>query len=415
MNDIDEHICVIGAGIIGVSCALELRKAGYQVTIVSKDPPGACCSFGAAGNYGGNVHYAIPNIAFKVPGMYLNKRHPFSFHLRDTFALSHWFGGYAKASKPQAAQRIAQTFADLGKDVYSTYTDWLTNSGNQDLIVRRGRLFVWTTEAGFNADQYGIEFRRRQGIAVDILSPEQAKELEPALPQGIFKAAYTPDAGHLLNPVAVVEALLSDFRASGGNVIQDAVRHVSEGDRDVSIALTNGTLRADQVVVAMGVDSASFTKRFGVKVPLVAERGYHVMFEGNSSDPKIPVMWEERKVLFTGMDLGLRVAGIAEFMAAKRQPQARFARQLETTTQEFFPQYRNRRAISDWSGYRPVTPDYLPVIGRSREESRIICAYGHGHSGYWFAPRTAQLVKEVVTRRITSQAALLSMSPRRFS
>lgn len=415
MAEASERIYVIGAGIIGVSCALELCKAGYRVTIISKDRPGQCCSFGAAGNYGGNVHFAIPNIALKVPGMYLNKRHPFSFYFRDALPLSRWFRGYRKASEPVMAKRIADTFGELGRDVYETYSSWLKDAGEERLIVKRGRLFVWTTKAGFENDRYSIEFRKKQGIALDILTTGQVQDLEPSVPEGIVKGAYAPESGHILNPMAVVEVLAQDFLKRGGRMIDGEVRHIVEGPQEVRIESSAGAFTADQVIVAMGIDSGEHTKPLGVNVPLIAERGYHVMFDAPSFDLKIPVMWEERKVLFTGMDLGLRVAGIAEFMARARPPREKFARLLEKTTQEFFPQLRHARADSDWAGRRPVTPDYLPVIGRTRKDGRVICAYGHGHSGYWFAPGTTRLVREIVTRQFVSKTALEMMSPGRFT
>lgn len=414
MSSAGEHIIVIGAGIIGVSCALELLKAGFRVTIITKDSPGTGCSFGAAGNYGGNVHFAIPNIALKVPKMYFNRRHPFSFYPQDVWPLSNWFRGYVKASEPTAAQKIAGVFKELGSGIFETYTDWLKDARQAHLIKKQGRLFVWTTEAGYAADQYGLDFRKKQGIELQILSPEQTVELEPAAPRQIVKGAYAPDAGHIIDPLAVVEALAQEFVRGGGSIVREEARHIHEQSESVRIETSERSYTGDHVVLAMGIDSKALAETVGVSVPLVAERGYHVMFSDSQLRLKIPIMWEERKVAFTGMALGLRVAGIAQFTAKPRHAPARFARLLERTTQEFFPSMNREFASSTWSGYRPVTPDYLPVLGRNRAHGRIICAYGHGHSGYQLAPGTARIVRDLAINAPVPPNMLEMLSPNRF-
>jgi len=415
MSSGSEHICIVGAGIIGIDCALELQKAGFQVTILTRDEPGAGCSFGAAGNFGGNVHFAIPNLLRKLPGMYFNKLHPFSFYLRDVWPLASWFSKYVKAAEPAKAQAIAETFRALGDGVFESYRDLLAQAGAPGLISRSGRLFVWSTQEGFERDRYGLDFRRNQGIVLKMLSPGEVRELEPAVSHPIRHGAFAPDAGYILNPLRLVQTLTQHFVRQGGRLVRGELRSIEEGTHGVTLRTQAESHTADQAIIAMGIDSKWIAERLGIKVPLVAERGYHVMIDAPRVPLKIPVMWEERKILFTGMELGLRVAGIAEFTARQRSPRPRFARLLHQTARDFFPQLRDAPMASSWAGFRPVTPDYLPMIGRIRDGGRVICAFGHGHGGYHYGPGTARLVRQIATRQVMPSPMLDRMSPLRFS
>ncbi len=306
-----QHICIVGAGIIGINCGLELLKAGFRVTILTRDDPGTCCSFGAAGNFGGNVHFAVPNLLPKIPRMYFNKWHPFSFYLRDALPLATWFSRYSKAAKPLAAQRIAEAFRVLGDGVYESYRDLLAQAGDPGLITRSGRLFVWSTNEGFQADQYGLAFRRNQGIDLQMSSPGEVRELEPTPMIPIRHGALAPDSGYILNPLRLVQVLASYFREQGGTLARGDLRSIEEGPDGLTLHTDTGAISADQMVIAMGIDSKKMAKRLGINVPLVAERGYHAMIAKPRLGLKFPIMWEERKTLFTDMELGLRVAALA--------------------------------------------------------------------------------------------------------
>jgi D-amino-acid dehydrogenase len=410
-----EHICVVGAGIIGIDCGLELLKAGYRVTILTRDDPGTCCSFGAAGNFGGNVHFAVPNLLWKLPRMYLDKWHPFSLYFRDALPLASWFSGYVKAAEPTVAQAIAETLRVLGDGVFESYRDILTEAGDSGLITRSGRLFVWSTQEGFERDRYGLEFRRNQGIELQMLSPDEVRELEPAVSHPIKHGAFAPNSGYILNPLRLVQTLTQHFLRQGGQLVQGELRSVEERPDGVTLRTESGSLQADQAVIAMGIDSKQTAESLGLKVPLIAERGYHAMIETPHLPLKIPVMWEERKILFTAMELGLRVAGIAEFTAKQRPPRPRFAKLLHQTARDFFPQLRTAPMASFWAGFRPVTPDYLPMIGRTRAGGRVICAFGHGHGGYHYGPGTARFVRQIATRQSMPRSVLDRMNPLRFS
>src|SRR5215218_7406292 len=104
----EQRIIVVGAGIIGICCALALRENGFAVTVLDKDGPGEATSFGAAGNLGGNAHFAIPGLIWKLPKMLLDPQHPLSLRWRDLPEVVSWFHRYSSYAPAEHAARISK-------------------------------------------------------------------------------------------------------------------------------------------------------------------------------------------------------------------------------------------------------------------------------------------------------------------
>ena len=127
---------------------------------------------------------------------------------------------------------------------------------------------------------------------------------------------------------------------------------------------------------------------------------------------KVSTLWEERKVIFTPMEHGLRASGIAEFAVREAPPRYALAERLKRSALALIPGL-NDAGSTQWMGRRPVTPDYLPVIGRSPRHPRVIFAFGHGHSGYNLGPATGRLVGEIAADR-TPNIDIAPFRPDRF-
>ncbi|MBV9784364.1 MAG: FAD-binding oxidoreductase, partial [Acidisphaera sp.] len=334
----ENSVAVIGGGIIGVCCALYLQQAGFAVTVLDPAEPGSNTSFGAAGNFGGNAHFSIPGILWKIPKMLADPLHPFSLRFRDLPTLLPWFREYMACAEPGRAAAIADAARRLGEGVYERYVALLTEAGEPGLITKRGRLFVWTTDPGFQRDQYGLEYRRKQGIQLDILTGEQVREMEPTIGPIVRHGAYAADAGHILNPFRLVTVLAGLFTRKGGTILREEVRAIRfAADGAPEIDTDRATHRPAQAVLAAGIWSRRIAERLGIHIPLVAERGYHAMLANPGIDMRISTLWEERKVIFTPMEHGLRASGIAEFADPDAKPRWRFADLVARTARELFP------------------------------------------------------------------------------
>lgn len=409
----EPKVIVIGAGIIGICCALALRDSGFAVTVLDKDGPGEATSFGAAGNLGGNAHFAIPGLVWKLPRMLLDPQHPLSLRWRDLPELIAWFRRYSSYAPAEHAARISKAGTALSAGVFEAYDTLLRDAGAQGLVTKRGRLFVWSTETGWRKDQYGLDIRRQRGIHLDELSGDQVCEMEPALGRIVQRGVYAPDAGHIVNPHRLVTTLAGLLRDKGGDIRRESVRDIELATDGTPIVVTDqGRHPADQAVLAAGVWSRDFAARLGARIPLVAERGYHTMMPQPGVEMKISTLWEERKVIFTPMEHGLRASGIAEFAVHDAPPRYALAERLKRSALALIPDL-NDTDSTQWMGRRPVTPDYLPVIGRAPHHKRVIFAFGHGHSGYNLGPATGRLVAEIAAGH-TPNTDIAPYRPDRF-
>jgi D-amino-acid dehydrogenase len=258
-----------------------------------------------------------------------------------------------------------------------------------------------------------LAIRRQRGIHLDELSGDQVRELEPALGPIVRRGVYAPNAGHIVNPHRLVTTLAALLREKGGEIRRESVRTIEfAGDGKPIVVTDQGPREADQVVLAAGVWSRNLAAGFGTSIPLVAERGYHTMMPEPGVAMKVSTLWEERKVIFTPMEHGLRASGIAEFAVREAPPRYALAERLKRSALVLIPGLKDAGS-TQWMGRRPVTPDYLPVIGRAPRHPRVIFAFGHGHSGYNLGPATGRLVGEIAADR-TPNIDIAPYRPYRF-
>jgi D-amino-acid dehydrogenase len=255
-----------------------------------------------------------------MPRMLLDPLHPLSLRWRDLPELISWFRRYSSYVPADRAVAVSKAGAALSAGVFDAYSTMLRDAGPQDLVAKRGRLFVWSTEAGWHKDQYGLAIRRQRGIHLDELSGAQVREMEPALGPIVRIGVYAPNAGHIVNPHRLVTTLAELFVSKGGTIRRETVRDFAFGAEGIPTVITEtGRHRAEYIVLAAGVWSRGLAARLGTPIPLVAERGYHTMMPDPGVAMKISTLWEERKVIFTPMEHGLRASGIAEFAVPMRR------------------------------------------------------------------------------------------------
>jgi D-amino-acid dehydrogenase len=176
--------------------------------------------------------------------------------------------------------------------------------------------------------------------------------------------------------------------------------------------MESGRLDADVTVIAAGAWSARFAEPLGARIPLQAERGYHIMLEGSNAPVRSALMLAERRMSLTPMLHGIRLSSMAEFADPDAPPDHERAAKLLEGASDWVPGIGGKVA-SRWMGPRPSTPDSLPVIGRSPRAANVIFAFGHGHLGLTMATLTGEAVTELAQGRPTT-LDLSAVSPTRF-
>lgn len=394
----NKHCVVIGAGIVGASCAWHLRRGGMQVTLIDPVAPGQSCSFGNAACIAssGVVPASYPGIIRKVPGWMLNPLGPVSIRIGDIAALAPWFWKFWRLSNWQKVEEIATAQASLMHQSLGDFTEILEATGSAHLHRSPGAIFAYDTEADFLAGEWQIRLAEKLGFESQRLTSAELRSTLPQLKLENGVALLMPGWHHVTDPGKVTTRIANHCFSHGGQWLQDRVSNVSADASGISVRTDSGkTIAADHLVVAAGAWSNSIAGQLDFKVPLVAERGYHSHLKNPGVELAHPVMSMNRHFVMTPLDKGLRVAGTAEFAALDARPDYRRARVLLKQAGRYLDGLQ-AGDVTEWMGQRPAMVDSLPVISASPRHQNVFYAFGHGHYGLTQGPTTGRIIAGMV-------------------
>ena len=408
-------VTVIGAGIVGVCCALYLQREGFKVRLVEKGEPGRAASFGNSGSFGiaSCVPFAMPGVLKKVPRMMLDPDSPLKLRWSHVPKALPWFLRFIANARPSRVEEIARARNSLLVHTNAGYAPLIEGADASQWLSDQSLMMVFESEATFEATAYALDLRRRNGVHMDVLDGNEARQMEPALSPKVIKAVSLPDVKRTIDPFRLTAALAADFVRRGGEILNAEVKGFEIGSAGPTGMMTDrGRMPVDIVVIAAGVWSRPLAAQLGTHVPLEAERGYHVMFANPGFELKRALVSADRNVSLAHMVEGIRATGIAEFAAPDAPPDMANARLVQRQAQALVPGLKGEPA-SQWMGPRPSHPDSKPVIGRSPRHANVFFAFGHDHLGLTMAGITGKLVAELATGKPTT-VDLAPFRPDRF-
>ena len=415
-----KRVLVVGAGIVGMSCALWLQRAGHAVTVCDPTPPlpgvgyEAAASFGNSCTiaYGAVLPVAMPGITAAVPRMLSNRDGPLSLFWGDVPGLLPWLWSFIRASRPSEVQRITAVLGQLIRLTAAGLEPLIEQAGLQARVRRTGCLYVYRTAAQFEASQATLQMRAEQGVRTQVLQAAQLREEEPGLKPDYARAVRFLDTCSLDDPHHFMMGLAQDFQRRGGTVVQAAVEAVSrQSEARAAIAGGQVVAQGDLVVIAAGARSGRLAASLGDRIRLDAERGYHVLFPQDGHRLNSPVCDPEAGFYLTPLGEGLRAAGTVELGGLGKPLRPHRTAMIERVSRRLVPGLGP--AGRTWLGFRPSMPDSLPVIGHSPSDPQVIHAFGHGHVGLTLAGITGRLVAELASG-VPPSMDLAPLAPHRF-
>lgn len=391
------HVGIIGAGIIGLSTALWLQRAGLKVSLIDRNEPGEGTSFGNAGVFAdyGRVPFASMSQLKQLPSMLMDRESPLSVQTRYVPKLLPYGLRFLQACKADNFESGCQAMAQLQNAAALADTELLSATNANDLVRATGALALCSTEQGLKSALDGhLRLRAELGTRVEPVNRQQVADMEPDLGDFYAGGAYYPNTRFTVSPIALSKRYADHFLAAGGEFVRGSVTHLLPAEERCTVVTEHQRLSFDHVVVCTGVASAKFASQVGVTIPLVSERGYHVMLEPSQTQLSRPVVWLDKATFLTPMQDGIRVAGTAEFAAQEAKPSQNRSDMMIKNAAIMLG--REPRVRSTWVGSRPSTPDSLPVIGRAPASRRVLLAFGHGHLGLTLAAVTGRLITESI-------------------
>jgi len=314
MNE-NKTIAIVGAGIVGASCALWLQKKGFSVILIDPDTPGSGTSSGNACTIADYACVPVnsPTIFKRLPSLMLSKDSPLSIDPGYAFKHLSWQLSFLSNCRSARVARITRILGKLLQKTHQGLDPLIELSGSQSLLSQQGCMYVYKTEREFENARASNQARKDQGVDFTELNANEIRELEPALKIPFVKGLLFDNASHVINPQSLTTNYFECFLAHQGRYIKHRALNIDHKKDSVCINLDNGEkLDADRVVIAAGAFSRKIMGTGAHRLPLDTERGYHVQYAGMQSLINRPVSWNEAGFYATPMDEGLRIAGTVE-------------------------------------------------------------------------------------------------------
>ncbi len=417
------HVAVIGAGIVGAACALELLRDGNRVTLIEPGEPGgeqaASYGNGTLLNPSSVIPMSTPGIWKKVPGYLRDPLGPLAIRWRYLPRLIPWLRRFVTAgSTPEKLATIARALQPLLADAPERHRALAEEAGVGDLITRQGVLFAYPDRAAFEAEALTWRIRHDNGTRWLELNEDELRQHEPALSRNYKFALLVQENGQCRDPGAYVSALIRHAIASGAVLRRARATGFRIEDRHLRAVVTDsGDIEADKAVIAAGAYSKQLAAAAGDRVPLETERGYHVVIRDPGVAPRYPVMPSDGKMAFAMTPAGLRIGGQVELAGLEAEPDWRRADVLLAFVRKVYPAVADHlppERIKHWMGHRPSLPDGLPCLGPASGSADIVHAFGHGHVGLTAGATTGKLVADIIAGRPTP-TDLTPYAARRFA
>lgn len=395
MTDTNVHdIIVIGGGVIGLSSALTLQKAGHKVLVLDRPSETRKASEMNAGAFAFTdiVPLATPGIMRKAPKWLLDPLGPLSVPPAYALKIAPWMLRFWRASWVDRYRASLSAQASLMHLSQAALERQSADLGSAGLFQREGQLQLYEGAREYQASLPGWELRREHGIRFKLLeSPEAIADIQPGLDPRFTHAAFTPDWINTVDPARWLAHLSSVFEARNGRTESADVVRIVPGEGSVALETGSGSFFGKRVVVAAGAWSHQLARGLGDRIPLETERGYNTTLPEGAFDLRTHLTFSGHGFVVTKINGGVRVGGAVELGGLKLPPNYKRADILLGKAKQFLPAL-NTGGGTKWMGFRPSMPDSLPVIDRSPSDRRIVYAFGHGHLGLTQSAGTAELV-----------------------
>ena len=405
----EDPVTVIGAGIVGICCALSLIEKGAKVRLLDRDAPGQATSYGNAGVISpwSCVPQSLPGLWKNIPRWLLDPEGPIAMRPSYLLKAAPWALKFLRAGRPDRVAAISDAMAELNRPCLDLYRHHLAGTGHEDVL--RESCYVHAYRKAAEADLTGLAWRLREkhGAPVEAVSGAALREIEPDLSEDYQAAILVKDQARAASPGRLGAVLADKVRRGGGEIARAAVhRLVPQDDGGWRLTTDLGDIVSRRVVMAAGAWSTRLLEPLGVKLPLEPERGYHLEFRDPGVKLNHSVMEVGAKFVASSMEGGLRSAGTAEFAGLEAPPDYRRARIFKRLTKRMLPGL-NTEDAAEWMGARPSFPDSLPCIGEIPSRPGLYAAFGHSHYGMSMAPMTGRIVADLATGTVPN----LDLSP----
>ena len=401
MNPPHDDVLIIGGGAIGLATALALLDAGRGVRILEAGAVGGGASHGNCGTITPShaPPLAAPGVVAQALRWMFTPDAPLYLKPRIDPALWHWLLRFAARCNPRDWRQSTQARAALLNDARARLADWVGRYGLQCEFEEEGLDYVFRDPRKFQ--QYVDEsvVLKTFGIATQVFGGTDYEREEPAMLPGMAGAIRFPGDARL-RPDRYVAELARVVRERGGVIEEqcrvDRLEPMSDG---VRLATSQGERKGGDAVIALGAWTPAFARRLGIRAPIQPGKGYSITYSRPARVPRHPMVLKDRSVCVTVWGSGFRLGSTMEFSGHDDTLNATRLAALERGAREFLREPVGAEVHERWCGWRPMTWDDLPLLGRAPGQRKVWIAAGHGMLGISMSTATGQLMADLMTGR----------------
>jgi D-amino-acid dehydrogenase len=401
MSGSARRVVVVGGGVVGAACAYYLAKAGSAVTIVDRGGFGAGCSHANCG-YVSPSHVlplAAPGAVRAALKTLFQRNSPFKVRLSALMRNPRWFLGFARRCTEGHMLEAGRAIRGLLISSRALYDELIQAERIDCEWESKGLMFVFRSTSALAhfaetdrllRDRFDLGARRLDGAAL--------ADLEPALKLGLA-GAWQYDGDAHLRPDRLMTELRRVLTGLDVDVRENCpvTEFIRGQERATGVRTAAGDIPADHVVLAAGAWTPLFRRQLGCRVPIQPGKGYSVTFPRPALTPVHPILFEEDRVAITPFRSGFRIGSTMEFAGYDATLNRDRLGLLTAAADRYLREPPSGPAEEEWWGWRPMTPDGIPLIGPSPALPNVWLAAGHNMLGVSMAPATGKLVAELVT------------------
>ncbi len=401
------RIGIIGAGIQGVCSALFLQKKGYEVILFDREDPGKqAASYGNAGHFSpyASIPLNRPDILTDIPAMLLSSTGPLALRWNYVPKMIPWFLKFIKSCTTKNMMHTAKYMHQILDLALPAYDELFEEVDLTGLVENNGIMYIWNDQ---NLKSRELEIKIRDEIGADqqLLNKKEIHDLEPNIKKIYHGGVFYKQAKHAKNPGKIWLRLFEHFKKQGGTFLKFNINELNFDEDKPVIRSETQRFVFDKLVIACGAFSKKLTDKLHENIPLDTERGYHIHFKGCDHLISRPVVFQNRGFGMTPMEQGLRVVGTVEFGGLQNPPSKGRIKNLINNAKyllDGLPEHED-----EWLGFRPTLPDYLPVIGPSKNYKNVFYSFGHHHLGWTLGAISGK----IISRMISNENTNLELSP----
>ncbi len=394
-------IAVIGAGIQGVCNALFLQKKGFKVTLFDRDEPGNSATYGNAGHFSpyASVPLNRPDVIADIPAMLASSRGPLALKWNYVHKMIPWFLRFLLNCSERKMMHTAKNMHQILDLALPAFDELFEEIELNGLVENKGIIYVWNDQ-NLKSRELEIKIRKELGVKQQLLSPKDIHDLEPNIKPFYHGGVFYDYARHTRNPKKILLKLFDNFLKKGGKFLKLNIKDINFDDDKPVIRSETQRFIFDKLVISCGVFSKRLTDKLHENIPMDTERGYHVHFKGFDHLISRPVVYANRGFGMTPMEQGLRVVGTVEFGGLDNPLSKSRIKNLIMNAKDMLdglPEHED-----EWLGFRPTLPDYLPVLGPSKNYKNVFYSFGHHHLGWTLGAISGKIISKMIANENTN-------------